>query len=814
MCPDPSFEFVTDSDVLKPVIGMSAANSLTKLKLIEKVDPYEPPSKAPLKNRSQRNQAARPTPVPNLDDVQPFMSVPDYVEKPGSELEALLSSKHIQNPHPYPGNLDVLPSYSAESPESACSQNLSEHTKHALNNCWKYDPIGCSVKAAFNDVQGLASRNHGLTKEESKWITSSKLTTLKRARSAARIDFEQPKKKYKWTKISDEDDDILSINGNSIDRELDDFYGPDGTDLRPIDNDSDEGFSEPNTITTTIVSLPDKSPLEEGVTTGRVFQDSGISMDQGYAEYSLAPSLPNTAREIPGMVPSDWPTFNAKVAPLRTRKQTGPWLALVGDQKQCEWPGRRQGPYDFHDLRLQRKSECESSEAATPSSGQEQPSTVHGNNEDRMSNMDAGIEAFVHAGRSFSECRSQHSPGFIGTGPPLPATHVDRVFPQNNIGAIADARRSVPSVAFTTPLNQCIRHVPVETTTTPATVEFNLTPERKSETEVSDASDGSLEVHLPSSPTTYTQKGQSALGRYVQETTLHRELARQNSSTMGVLGSDSDELSVDPPQERPSQPKGDADFRKGVEIHQKVSDAAFTLSPPKPSQDISSSAKIVPIPATPANRSDSAFSCPITPFQLDTPANAVLESPGTPTPAPKGSKAKGKSTKNIFKSPKLGSRSPERATPNSDIIVAPSTPAAAATDPHCGSSFGSQGLLFQMKKKNEKGTKNVLNSLKLSPERGARTSEAESMDESEDELAGGSGAEVSRGVGSAGKPAVMVRPRFNSGGSAGRIVAPAVVVPRVRRREQDEGVRSGDVRDQEPRKKKARRSMRKIGGEV
>ena len=844
------------------------------------VNPYNLLLNFPQKNRKKRAQVVRPTPVPNLDDVQPFMSRPDFVDKLGSELDALLASQHIQNPYPYPGNIDVIPSYSAEPPESAYSRNLRELIKHALAHYWKYDPFTCSVKGSLKFAQDLGGRpNHGLTKEEYNWVTGGKLRIVKRARCAARLDVEQARKTHQWMKNLDDDDEARSICGTNFDRDLDEFYGPDGTDLRPIDDDLDEGFSEPLRITTTIISLPNKSPMEEGATPGGIFHDSGISMDEGYAQYSLAHSVPSTANDITGKVPSDWPTFNADVASFRVPKEKGHWLGLAGDQEQCGWTGRRQGPHELHGSRsheanqmvdgrssdtshkgtlpvevtlpaeivqraqevgkpAQEKVNSESSEAAHHTLDQEQPSHSHGKEENPTAVEELEInEASIGAAHSASEEQPQYSHGSYEKGDDdglsVPVLHVIREGLQVDNDANSDAHHSIPNSSFTTPVNQCLRQVQqvqMDIPATPETINVHLTPACTGHMDANDADDGGLEAWVPNSPTTDTQKGQSALGRYVQETKSHQDLTRHDGSTMSIDGSESDDFSLSPRQKSPSHPKGHAGFSRAVKLHQKQTDAKFTLNPPpKTSQNILSPSKTIPVLATPTNGNDSASFRPITPFQLGTRVHPNFDSPGTPTPAPKlskadgksggntlspkASKAKGKSVMNVFKSPKLGSRSPERARPSSVIAVAPTTSPAGAIHAHRGRLFGGQGLLFQSARKNERNTKNVLNSLNLSSERRSGGFEHESLDDYADELAGGNAVDVSKGPkGPQGTPSKM-RPGTASLGALGRTKAAApAVVPRVRSRDEDEGTRVESVHNQEPRKKKPRRSAGTAGG--
>lgn len=848
------------------------------------------------------------------------------MEKSGTDLEALLGSQFIQNPYPYHSHMDILASYSFEPPESADSVNLREQVKHALGNAWKYDPIRCSVKAAFQVAQHLVGRpNHGLTKEEYTWTTGAKVTTVRRARSEAPVDFEQARKHNEWMKNMDENDKDLDIH-----QELDDFYGPDGTDLRPIDNDSsDEGFYEPTAIAHTVVSLPDKSLMEEGITPGGIFQDSGIVMDEAYAEYSHAHSVPNTAKELTATVPSDWPTFDVDIALRRPPKQKSRWLGLVGDQKQCDWPGRRESPYDLYGLcssiRAAKSNQVEilvepeiisknpqgmvetftpqsvTREASVgpdvvptslpispavaeaqdanqtvdgsnfvvthenplpaevtspiklvqraqvvsepmqgrvngePSEATTQPSLLHGNNENGrhiaipetishtfVINKDAADkEASVGAAQSLSEERPQHFPGSIENGSDnelsAPTPHVTRGVPQMDIDTDVHASRGVPTTAFPTPANQRIhlfQRVQVDTPATPATININLIPECNNDMDADDASAGSLAVRQPSSPTTYTQKGQSALDRYVEETQSHPHPAGQSSSTISLAASESEEVSLIPTQECPSQSEDHAGFSKSVELHRKMSDAAFTLSPSKASRQTPSSGKTAPIPITPSNGHESASFRPMTPFQLGTPARPDFDSPGTPTPAPKARKADTNSVMNVFKSSKLGSRSPERARPSPEIVVAPTTPTAEAANRHTGSPFGSQGLLFHKTKRNERDTKNVLNSLKLSSERGSGcgTSKRDSQEDYEDELARGKNFEAYKSGKWVQDAPSMLGSRIDLGVSGGRKVAQAVVVPSVRPRDDNDGIQTEDLQIEEPRKKKLRRSMRAGAG--
>lgn len=184
-----------------------------------------------------------------------------YEPRLSSREGGIFAGSRIKNPHPYPDDTALLLSYGSEPAGSADSIKLRHQVRHALGNAWKYDPIRCSVKAAFHAARDLAATpKHGLTKEEYTWVTGGKLRTVKKPRVLAPADIELARKGYEWLRSSDEDEEIFQFGRTIIDQELDEFYGPDRTDLRPIHDDSDdEGFHEQNAITTTEVSLPDKS---------------------------------------------------------------------------------------------------------------------------------------------------------------------------------------------------------------------------------------------------------------------------------------------------------------------------------------------------------------------------------------------------------------------------------------------------------------------------------------------------------------------------------------------------------------------------
>lgn len=917
-CPDPSFEYTTKSDILKAIV----------------VSPYEPPRKSQ-PSRNRRGRAAGPTPVPSLLDVQPFMPEPKFVSRSVTDLEALLATPFMQDPYPYTGPETILPSYSSEPSHSVYCGNLKKQVKHALRHAWKYDPMRCSVKAAFDVGREMAIRPHnGLTEKEYAWVTGRKLRTAKKGRRAALVDFEQARRQKAWMTKHDETDDALSIN-----QEVEEFYGSNGTKLPPIDdndnNFSDEGFGEPDTFTKTIVTLPEKSLMEEGVTPGGIFQDSGVVIDEKFADYSRAHSASNKAENFTG-AQSQRPSFDVALASLRFSKRNVRSLALFGDQKEREWHGRRQGPHDLHspgswasapetaqvafvegaeamsedtqdmvesftpqpvprEISFGGNAVPTSSPTSMPVTGVQdanqhvagpsdvimpeiplpievlplmesvrhaqevsepvqgrvggetseattQPSLLHGSVQSRMNTIPSesligppvsiedvrNTEASTGEGRLVGIERSQHLRRSAGngsdSGSPAPTSHVTRELPQMDIDTNLHVPHDITTTAFSTPTTQRtrqIQQVQVETPATPATISINLTPEYNSDMDADDASIGSLEVRLPDSSTDNAEMGQSAPGHDVQDSQSKRNQAAHGSSTVSLAGSGSHEVSSIPTHARPDPPEGHAGFSEGVELHQKETDAVFTLNSSKASELSPSLSDTAPIPITPANGNDSAYFQPTTPFQLDTPTRPDFDNPGTPTPAPKASKVNKKSVMNVFRSPKLGSRSPERAELAPGIVVDPNSPTAGATRSQPGSPFGSRGLLFQQTKKN-KSTKNVLNNLNLSAESASgMTSERDSQDDSEDELAGGGNVEASRVIFKGGKRVADTPPTINSptetATSGRRTVAQAVVVRGLRSRGGNRGAASqaSPVETplvQEPKIKRQKRSRKTAKG--
>ena len=817
------------------------------------------------------------------------MSNPDFVEKPGFSLEALPLSEHVETLCAYPSNIIALPSYSSEPSASTYSRNLRKLVKHSLAHSWKYDPVRCSVKAAFQFGQDRADRpSHGLTQDEFVWATGGKLATVTKVRSIARMDCEQVKKTYLWVKNLDEGEEPANIEDVTIEREIDEFYSSDGADFRPTDTDHDEGFSEPSSIATTIVSLPDKPLVEERDISGGIFQDSGISMDERYAEYSLAHSDLNSTTGITRQAPTDWPTFEANVAPLRPPMKQGRWLGLVGDQKQCAWPGRRQSPpYDLQGLRsrdvhqimddpsdnntnksprpadvapppktgeaaqtvsetVQGKVNSEVADSAPQSCSHEKTLVHHDKNKDPITEEVSEHDVTHSASDKQSQPVLTSVENSDCDGSPVFGRNMTRKFAHINIDANAHARRSIHSPVLSTPVNHRPHQIDETHLATPATININLTPKSKSSTNTPDASDRSGAIRLLSSPTTNTQKGQSALSRYQEETASHSSLSCQNSSTMSFEGGGIEDISPISTPEHLRQPGNHTGFHKAVKSFQEKNDAEFTLSPLQRPQNVTSPRGSAPVPVTPDYRNGSASFRPTTPFQPNTSTLAELSTPRTPTPAPKSSRMKHKSVRNVFKSSELGKRSPERGEggeeeePSSDFVFVHVSPAEAATAtatastavtsttgggtpfPARGSSAGSAGLLFQKSSSNKRGMKNVFNSLKVmgseqmqqqqrrrqhlqKRREGSGMSELQTMDDDdgnnnededdfEDELAGG-GAETYGIIGRPSAPrepsSSNVRPGGDNQcgahvGSSGKKTAQTVGMPRVRAREDDE----------------------------
>lgn len=260
---------------------------------------------------------------------------------------------------------------------------------------------------------------------------------------------------------------------------------------------------------------------------------------------------------------------------------------------------------------------------------------------------------------------------------------------------------------FTTPVPQRVQNIQSASLTKPRA--FNLTPEYNSTSEEDDgASLDSPNAGVFASPTNRTQGGQNALSHYVQETSSRLSLAAcDGSMSISNAGSSSPEpedmaltptnMEFRPDDLTPSDPLEEVSL---VEDSSRITSFA-TLNGLQQSHMInftsayspylnasvptSSSCYATPAPAliTPNNNTSPNHHM-YTPFQVFTPSRGhtlVLPSttPGTPTPAPKGSdqhhskisssamlrhknaiidRKMRKSVKSVFQSKKLGSRSP------------------------------------------------------------------------------------------------------------------------------------------------------------
>ena len=332
----PACAFWDDNDVLEPVIGRYALIVLGRAELTRTVPRYCQPQHT--KDRWQPDQTAKIIAVPDLNDVQPFMSEPEFLGEESVAPEAQLTA-----------DKPLAESYRNVPSESVYACNLKEQVKRTLAHAWKFDPLKCSIKAAREAACNEPhDSQYGFTEQEFKWVKGLKLSRVQAQRTEAQAELDQAMQYLTWQTSSLEDEKLVMVNGVTLSQELDEFYGPSPSVSRHIDdNEVDEGFCE-SSITTTWVSLPEKPllPIEQasGIVDSQAFKDSGIYMDDGYAEATLPDSPPNTAVKASL---STLPTFYAKVAPLWKRKQSAPRLALFGDNNEVGWESRREAPYDL-----------------------------------------------------------------------------------------------------------------------------------------------------------------------------------------------------------------------------------------------------------------------------------------------------------------------------------------------------------------------------------------------------------------------------------------------------------------------------------
>lgn len=657
--------------------------------------PYQPLQPIVKDKETVRQSKAFPVPVPSLNDVQPFLPEPDFVaEDPcGLAPHFVQDAKH--------GTLRLLSgSYNLESSQSPYCTNLKAQVQRALSSTWSFDPVQYSVEAARNAYRDYPDNpGHSFTTQELYWITSLKLTSVKEAQAQAEVDLKTASEHLQWLKDLEYDDQILNID-NTLDQECKEFYHAVDISSCSIECAGDEGFWEPS-INTTWVSLPDKHCAQDASAKTGIFQDSGICMDTGYAQAALPDTPLHVAFEITEPAsknqvqepPSSVPTFYARVAPLRTPKASGPWLGLVGDQKQGGWATRKEAPYDFSSFCSTGGDDLESSDVMELNT---EPCVVNESKSPHLAVDDTGgpgniriMPEKVTTQAKFQDQNKDSRVAFTSGNCPRAAqgpilTHASSdlfsdfvnfdgggdnnlrdTLAITNVAQTAKATTHtavsliVPTAVLTTPVNNRVRNLRVAIPVSPT---LNLTPEYDSDSdragEANEHSNHNRDVGA-SSPSNETQRGQGALSRYVEETHATPSMTRQSSSiTISNNGSDAHNSITGALQGRsllgqyvqnivslpisPSNTHNNKNQKPSADSLSDPEDMALTpvqdYFPPlqQPTEankaTYSTDPPTIP-PTTPRNAQTPSTFRPQTPFQLGSPAR-FISSPATPTPGP------------------------------------------------------------------------------------------------------------------------------------------------------------------------------------
>lgn len=781
------------------------------------VYPYRPRKPSTHTTSCHDDQVA---PVPDLNDIEPFLSRLSTLDDGSIDLNA--QSKLYEQGKTF----DKIPgSYANEPNDSFYACALKNEVEHALAEAWKFDPAAMSLRAAReNASDSVKNPGDDFTAAEIKWIKSLKLSRLESHLDECATDQIQARKCLVWETFCPEDKYNFDLDIRIANGQTDNFFSYGDSVAQPLNNSEIINMSSESKIATTWLSLPAKrislSGQHSSKATSNSFKDSGICMDDGFAEASSRNSPLNRAVDLTiGSSDTLAAIKSTSSAPCKV-KPTGPrqveQIALEAsspnDNGQVDLENKKDAPYDFSgfcsstpksDLTEDTKaSELElhvddvegaaSPSASVPDAGspsmfaaQMPEMAIYGTELPSQDAEQTRLRTLINANADLSpseeniveissddddsECESsdasrkatvettrtsripkqaptfaqdlEHtiglangqvnlmtraltqtpSPtaqsGMVVTLPAPQAVHhkvgYEAAASQSTAGEVQPGKvrpapRQLGAAVSRTPLPHLIYNVEFDELATPPT--NNLTPGFKTGTQESyESHDMSLEVELPSSPTTETRRGQNALGQYIEQTSSQANLDCNNNSLTR-----NHELTITDPEDLALTPM-QADFNLEPESLSPNGNAASIIAAPNtatsshcttakgsPALTVQScqqnsmhtanlSSTLFPRPpnmSTPQNDPSKTWH-PLTPFQLATLSHAPVlpaTTPGTPTPTqktlpqPSGKKPSttpprsktskktretttpksllNKSVRNIFKSPNLGSRSP------------------------------------------------------------------------------------------------------------------------------------------------------------
>jgi hypothetical protein len=276
-----------------------------------------------------------------------------------------------------------------ESSPSNCS-NLSIEVQHAITHAWKFDTLTFSVSQSQDTPQQLiGAPGEVLTGEELRYLKALILPKVQAQKEEVQADSAAAMKYLSWQTYSPANDfpseldeatlgylldDFFgsgyvvtrSRESSVLDRVLDDFYGAGGIATRPLEShEIDEGFYDSSdcgpSINTTLVTTPEKTYVTGGraSTDDRSFQDSGICMDNAFAEPSLTNSfqkpsvLVSEKKSEEAIAESSAPcsALHLNPAPPVRKRANAPRLRRFGGNSEYDWKSRREAPYDLEGFR-------------------------------------------------------------------------------------------------------------------------------------------------------------------------------------------------------------------------------------------------------------------------------------------------------------------------------------------------------------------------------------------------------------------------------------------------------------------------------
>ncbi|KAL2045227.1 hypothetical protein N7G274_002310 [Stereocaulon virgatum] len=365
-CPDPSFEFRDPSDVLERVF----------------VTPYK--AARSYENELRVDSEPLPNEVLHTEDVELSMTRHDFLTTEPAE------SEDQADKHTPPEDLGLLQGpCDNESSQSSCF-NLRIEVQHAITHAWKFDTLKFSVSESQDTPRHLVGApGEALNCEELRYLKALIFPKVQAQKEEVLADSAAAMKNLSWQTCSPANDfpseldeatlgylldeffgsgsaTTLSRESSLLDKVLDDFFGAGDIATRPLEShEVDEGFFDsPDcgpSINTTWVTTPEKTYVTGGRASidDRSFQDSGICMENAFAEASLTNSFQKSSvlvsekksEEPIAESSASCSAFHLNPAPPIRKRANAPRLRHFGGNCEYDWKSRREAPYDLEGFR-------------------------------------------------------------------------------------------------------------------------------------------------------------------------------------------------------------------------------------------------------------------------------------------------------------------------------------------------------------------------------------------------------------------------------------------------------------------------------